>query len=146
VNLLQFATDTLFVCESSLRNIMTIKAMLRCFELSFGLRVNFHKSKIGVIGVDRNLVNMYSEILHCSLMELPFSYLGLPVGGNPSRCSFWEPVLSKIRKKKLLVWKGRYLSFTRRVCLIKSVIDVIHLFFLSFFKAPIGVRKEISKL
>ena len=43
---------------------MTIKAMLRCFELGSGLKVNFHKSKIGAIGVDRNLVKMYSEILH----------------------------------------------------------------------------------
>lgn len=68
-----------------MQNIMVINVILRCFELSSGPRVN--------------VVNMYYEILHCSLMELPFTYLGLLVGGNPSRCSFWEPVLSKIRKK-----------------------------------------------
>jgi len=78
-------------------------------------------------------------------MEIPFSYLGLTIGGNPSRCSFWEPVVSKIRKK-LSVWKGRNLSFARRVCLIKPVINAIPLFYLSFFKAPIGVCKEIKKL
>jgi len=99
VNLLQFADDTLFVCESNVQNIMSIKAILRCFELSSGLRVNFFKSKIGAIEVDRYEVKMYSEILHCNLMDIPFTYLGLPIGGNPSRCSFWEPVLSKIRKK-----------------------------------------------
>jgi len=124
---------------------MTIKVMLRCFELSFGLRVNFHKSKIGAIGVHRNVVNMYSEIIHCSLMDLPFTYLGIPISGNPSRSSFWELVLSKIRKK-LSVWKGRDLSFTGRVCLIKSVINDIPLFFLSFFKALVGVCKKITKL
>lgn len=145
VNLLQFADDTLFVCESKVQNIMFIKAILRCFELSSGLRVNFHKSKIGTIGVDRYEVKMYSKILHCSLMDIPFTYLGLTIGGNPSRCCFWESVLSKIRKK-LSVWKGRNLSFAGRVCLIKSVINVIPLFFLSFFKAPIGVCKEITKL
>ncbi|XP_068485032.1 uncharacterized protein [Phaseolus vulgaris] len=99
VNLLQFADDTLFICESNVQNILCIKAMLRCFELSSGLRVNFHKSKIGAIGVDKYEVKMYSEILHCSLMDIPFTYLGLPIGGNQARCSFWEPVLSKIRKK-----------------------------------------------
>ena len=96
VYLLQFADDTLFVCESKVQNIMCIKAILRCFELSFGLRVNYHKSKIGAIGVDRFEVKTYSEILHCSLMDIPFTYLGLPIGGNPSRCSFWEHVLSKV--------------------------------------------------
>jgi len=49
---------------------MSIKTILRCFQLGFCLRVNFYKSKIGVIGVDRNVVNMYSEILHCNLMDL----------------------------------------------------------------------------
>jgi len=49
INLLQFADDTLFVCESKVQNIMCIKAILRCFELSSGLKVNFHKSKIGAI-------------------------------------------------------------------------------------------------
>jgi len=63
VNLLQFVDDTLFICKSSVKNIMTIKAMLRCFELSSGLRVNFHKIKICAIGVNKNLVNMFSEIL-----------------------------------------------------------------------------------
>jgi len=48
---------------------MTIKAMLRYFELGFGLKVNFHKSKIGAVDVDKNLVNMYSEILYYSLMD-----------------------------------------------------------------------------
>jgi len=88
VNLLQFADDTLFVCEPNVQNIMCIKAILRCFELSSGLKVNFHKSKIGAIGVDRYKVNMYFEILHCGLMNISFTYLGLPIGGNPSRCSF----------------------------------------------------------
>ena len=54
-------------------------------------------------------------------------------------------MLSKIRKK-LSVWKGSNLSFAGRVCLIKSVINVIPLFFLSFFKVPVGVCKEIAKL
>jgi len=69
VNLLQFDDNTLFVCESKVQNIICIKAILRCFELSSGLRVNYHKSKIGAIG------------------------------GNPSRCSFWKHVLLKVRKK-----------------------------------------------
>jgi len=145
VNLLQFADDTLFVCEPNVQNIKCIKAILRCFELSSGLKVNFYKSKIGAIGVDRYEVKMYSAIFHCSLMDIPFTYLGLPIGGNPSRCSFWEPVLSKIRKK-LSVWKGKNLSFAGRVCLIKFIINAVPLFFLSFFKAPIRVCKEITKL
>jgi len=45
--MLQFADDTLFLCEDSYSNIFTIKAILRVLELASGLKVNFHKSKIG---------------------------------------------------------------------------------------------------
>lgn len=52
VNLLQFADDTLFLCEMNNQNILALKSMLRCFEMVSGFRVNFHKSKIGVFDVE----------------------------------------------------------------------------------------------
>jgi len=53
VNVLQFANYTLFVGDCKFQNIFTIKSILRCFELASGLRVNFHKSIIRAIGVER---------------------------------------------------------------------------------------------
>lgn len=47
ISLLQFADDTLFFGEASLRNIITLKSILRCFELASRLKVNFFKSKVG---------------------------------------------------------------------------------------------------
>ena len=44
VKLLQFADDTLFFCQPKFQCIMVIKAILRCFEISYGLKVNFHKT------------------------------------------------------------------------------------------------------
>jgi len=51
VELLQFADDTLFTCKPSIQNVCTIKAILRCFELTSDLRMNFHKSQVGAGGV-----------------------------------------------------------------------------------------------
>jgi len=53
VNLLQFADDTLFFCKPSHQNVLAVKAILRSFELVLGLRVNFHKSVVGVVGVSQ---------------------------------------------------------------------------------------------
>jgi len=39
--LLQFADDPLILCESNIQNIRVVKAMLRLFEICFGLRINF---------------------------------------------------------------------------------------------------------
>jgi len=40
---LQFADDTMFFCEESYTNVVTLKAILRGFELASGLEINFHK-------------------------------------------------------------------------------------------------------
>jgi len=51
LSLLQFADDTLFLCEDSYANVVTLKAILRGFELASGLKINFHKSKLAIINV-----------------------------------------------------------------------------------------------
>ncbi|XP_068483406.1 uncharacterized protein [Phaseolus vulgaris] len=68
-------------------------------------------------------------------MEVPFKYLGLEVGGNPRRKKFWEPVINKL-KARLSVWKGRFLSMAGRICVIKSVLTAVPLYYLSLFRAP----------
>jgi len=98
VNMLQKANDTLLFCKDKIH--MTIKGILRCFELALGLNVNFHKSKLGNIRVKSYMVDIYVAILNCKNMSLPLplSYLGIFIRGNLRRVEMWEPMLSKIRK------------------------------------------------
>ena len=83
--LLQFAYDTLFLCEDSFDNIFSIKAILRCYEIVLGLKVNFHKSKLTGISGDSFAMSTYAKTLNCNTMKLPFQYLGVEVGGNRRR-------------------------------------------------------------
>jgi len=86
--------------------------MLRFFEICFGLSISFfeqnwcHWSKIGAIGVDTNVLEMFYKVLHSSIMNLLFVYFLLPIGGNPSKVDFWGPVITKV-KKRLSTWKGK---------------------------------------
>ena len=86
--ILQFADDTLFLCEESHRNVVTMKAILRGFELASGLKINFHKSKIAGVNVNRNAMRCYAKTLNCAHMGIPFKYLGIEVGGNPRKRKF----------------------------------------------------------
>jgi len=54
VKLLQFADDTLIMCDPNIQNIRVVKVMFRFFEICSGLKINLFKSKFGVIGVDTN--------------------------------------------------------------------------------------------
>ena len=143
--LLQFVDDTLFLCEDSFDSIFAIKAILRCYEIASGVKVNFHKSKLSGIKVDGFAMSTYAKTLNCNTMKLPFQYLGVEVGGNPRKIQFWDPVVKKV-EAKLSSWKGRFLSMVGRICLLKSVFTTIPLFYLSIFKAPIAVYNKISSI
>jgi len=90
--ILQFANDILFLCEDAFTNVMTLKAILKGFELSSGLKINFHKSKLAGINVLRSNIGCYTKTLNCAQMGILFTYLGLEVEGNPRKKNFWEPV------------------------------------------------------
>ena len=53
-----------------------------------------------------------------------------------------QPVKDRVRLEK---WKNKIISLAGRVCLINSILTSIPLFFLSFFKMPIGIHKKIIK-
>jgi len=142
LSILQFADDNLFLYEESRSNVVTMKAILRRFELASDLKMNFHKSKITGVNVEGNALASYAKILNCAEMGVLFKYMGLEVGGNPMKVKFWEPMLTKL-KARFNVWKGRFLSMAWRICLIKSVITTVLLFYLSIFKAPGSIYQSI---
>jgi len=144
VDLLQFADDTLFFCKPSYHKVLAIKAILRSFEMVSGLRVNFHKSVVGSLGISQLDKLVYSKCLNCRQMELPFKYLGMTIGGNSRRPEFWNHIVDKIRSR-LSSWKDIMFSIEGRICLIKAVISVLLLFYFSFFKAHV-VCNQIRKI
>jgi len=145
VNMLQYEDDTLFFCEENTKSVFNIKAILQCFELSSGLRVNFAKSRIGETGMDQVTLQCFAAILNCDTLVSPFIYLGMPVGGSHKRDAFWNGVIEKVQAR-LSRWKGRSLSMAGRICLIRSVLSSIPLFFMSLFKLPSGVAGKLVKL
>jgi len=145
VGLLQFADDTLFLCEAKAQNARTLKAILRSFELALGLRVNFSKTKVGGLGLDASMLKVFSNTLNCKHMDIPFVYLGMPIGGNPRLKQFWQPMIENV-SSRLANWKGKLISMAGRVCLIKSVLSALPLYYMSFYKMPKYVSNKLLKM
>ncbi|XP_071688814.1 uncharacterized protein [Rutidosis leptorrhynchoides] len=80
VSHLQFADDTMFFGDWSSANARNLLNILKCFELSYGLKVNFRKSCLYGVGVDHNEVVRLANRMGCQAGKLPFIYLGLPIG------------------------------------------------------------------
>ncbi|GKV46217.1 hypothetical protein SLEP1_g53216 [Rubroshorea leprosula] len=137
VSHLQFADDTIFFREASEDNIGVIKSIMITFELVSGLKINFGKSQLMGVGVEDNWRNKMAYRLCCKERELPFKYLGIPIGGNHKRVAMWQPMVESF-KKKLTTWKGRYLSLGGRITLINSVLSSLPVFLMSVYLIPKG--------
>jgi len=116
---LQFADDTLLIGERSWANIWSLKALFLLFEATSGLKVNFHKSMLVGVNIHDSWLAEATSVLNCKLGRVPFLYLGLPIGGDPRKLKFWQPLIDHI-KSRLSGWKSRNLSLGGRLVLLKS--------------------------
>jgi len=145
VSHLQFADDTLILGEKSCANIRAMRAILLLFQALSGLKVNFSKSLLVGTNVAPSWLNEAAMVLNCKVGVIPFMYLGLPIGGNARRLSFWEPLLKRF-KSRLSGWKLKHLSLGGRLVLLKSVLSSLPVYALSFFKAPSGIVSSIESI
>nr|GEV91858.1 RNA-directed DNA polymerase, eukaryota [Tanacetum cinerariifolium] len=86
-----------------------------------GLKINIIKSTIMGIGTTEEEVNSAAKIIGCSTFSSPFKYLGVK-------------------------WKAKSLSIGGRFTLIKSVLTSLPLYFMSIYKAPMGVLHKLKSI
>ena len=101
---LQFADDTLLFMEPNHNVFINFLRLLEVFGAVLGLRVNLTRSTLLGINIDEDLLQNFALISGCEIGVWPIKYLGLPLGGNPRKHIFWEPVVSKVKKRLLAFW------------------------------------------
>ncbi|KAL4346329.1 hypothetical protein GQ457_17G001480 [Hibiscus cannabinus] len=72
---LQFADDTILFLKPEEHFLLNVKRVLRCFEVSSGLSINFSKSCIVGVGVDVEMTKNLAQCCGCKIGSLPFNYL-----------------------------------------------------------------------
>jgi hypothetical protein len=88
VSHLQFADDTLLLGAKSWANVRALRGVLVLFELMSGLKVNFHKSMLVGVNITDSWLHEAATALRCRVGNVPFLYLGLPIGGDSRRLGF----------------------------------------------------------
>lgn len=142
---LQYVDDTICFGRATVDNLWTLKALLQGFQLVSGLKVNFSKSSLIEINVPTDFMDMACNFLGCSESNLPFKYLGLPIGANPRSVSTWEPLFKHVTKR-LNFWWNKFLSFGGRIVLLNSVINVIPIFYFSFLRMSMKVWRRLVRI
>ncbi|GJX47191.1 putative RNA-directed DNA polymerase [Tanacetum coccineum] len=142
---LQYANDALLLGEWSELNITILIRILRCFQVSSGLKVNLNKSRLMGVGVKNDGVKRVARSIKCKNASLLFIYLGLPLGSSMRKINSWDPVVSKFHLK-LAKWKAKSLSFGGRLTLIKAAMTNLPTYYFSRFKAPTSVIKLLEQI
>ncbi|GJT49914.1 hypothetical protein Tco_0976071 [Tanacetum coccineum] len=71
--------------------------------------------------------------------DIPFNYLGLPVGSNMKSIASWKTLVDRFHRKANL------LSIGGRLTLIKFVLGSLGIYYLSIFRAPESVLQDLDK-
>lgn len=90
-----YADIVIFVGEGTQEIIKNIYRVLRCFQVSSGLKVNFCKSKIARICFDDSETRMWAIDIGYLVDSLPFMHFGVIAGTGMVRKKHWQLIIDK---------------------------------------------------
>jgi len=122
-----------------------MRAVLLLFEDISGVKVNFNKSMLTGVNVPNSWLREATSVMNYRTGSIPFVYLGLPIGGDLRKLSFWKPVIDHI-VSWFSSWNNKFLSFDGRLVLLKYVLSSLPVYFISFFRAPAGITSFIDSI
>ncbi|GKA42376.1 RNA-directed DNA polymerase, eukaryota, reverse transcriptase zinc-binding domain protein [Tanacetum coccineum] len=108
-----YADDVVIISEWNRQDMDNNIRVLHVLFLASGLKINVSKSKVFGIGVSSHDIEDMARDAGCGSGNVPFSYLGLPIGVNMHLTANWQPLIDRFRAK-LSSWKANTLSIGGR--------------------------------
>nr|KAJ0190504.1 hypothetical protein LSAT_V11C800409410 [Lactuca sativa] len=139
----------------------------RCFSMMKLLKTNLH-NKIGVdflndvliynvekealgkckifgIVVTHTEVTKTTNRLGCEHGNLPFIYIGIPIGSSMKRSNNWWPLVERFNSK-LSMWKANCLLKGGRFTLCKYVLRSLGSYLFSIFRVPAKILVKLESI
>jgi hypothetical protein len=122
--------------EEGLRNL---KFILLCFELLSGMKINFHKSEVIVMGVEAEEQTRVARLLNYKHGHFPFTYLGFTMSYRKLSIAHMEPLVATVGKRAA-PWQGRFMSSAARLTLIDACLSNLPLHLMALFLLADGTH------
>ncbi|GKB28623.1 putative RNA-directed DNA polymerase, eukaryota, reverse transcriptase zinc-binding domain protein [Tanacetum coccineum] len=145
VSHLFYADDVIITTDWNAKDMDDIIRVLHVFYLASGLKINIHKYNIYGIGVNKDEVLSMASNAGCMAGDIPFNYLGLPIGSNMKSIASWKTLVDRFHMR-LSSWKANLLSIGGRLTLIKSVLGSLGIYYLSIFREPESVLQDLERI
>ena len=124
---LQYADDTVIFIKNSQISLRNLKFILFCYEAMSGMKINYEKSEVFVVGIEETEHLHIAEFFGCKVGVWPMTYLGMPVSVNKITKSQLNFVADKA-KRRLGAWKGDTLSTGGKAVLLNSCLSSIPMY------------------
>jgi hypothetical protein len=138
--IVQCADDTLLIMKVCPIQLMALKNLLEAFAQATGIRVNYAKSSMMDINVTEQRLQDLVAVFGCAVGQLPFTYLGLPLGTTKPTVEDMSPLLGMVERR--LNASAFFLGYGGRLQFVKSVLSSLPTFFLCSLK----VQKTILNI
>jgi hypothetical protein len=125
------ANDTMMMVEGSDMDIINLKFLLLCFEEMSGLRINFDKSNMVILGYSPEDQQRIADNLNCRLSSLPITYLGMPIQDTRILIKDLDPLVGRVRTKAE-PWRGRFTSKGSKSVLIDSCLSSLPMYIMGY--------------
>ncbi|GKD23817.1 hypothetical protein Tco_1225520, partial [Tanacetum coccineum] len=87
--------DVIITTDWNAKDMDNIIRVLHVFYLASGLKINIHKSNIYGIRVNKDEVLSMASNAGCMACDIPFNYLGLPIGSNMKSIASWKTLVDR---------------------------------------------------
>jgi hypothetical protein len=109
----------------------------------FGLKINYQKSEVMVMGVPIEESARIIRLLNCKEGTLPMNYLGIPVSSMKLYSADLMLVGVKV-EKRLLAWQGLHLSSGGKSILMESNMSSLPMYTMGIYLLPEEVHHKID--
>ena len=109
-----------------------------------GLKINYDKSEVFVVGGDNDTDSIYADLFGCRVGSLPMKYLGVPVTYSALKNIELDSLDVKM-VKKLDAWVAYAASSGARLTLLDSSLDGIPSYLMSMFLFNKTFIEKINK-
>jgi hypothetical protein len=124
--------------------LRNLKFILLCFELLSGLKINFHKSEVIIMGVEAEEQARVARLLNCKQGHFPFTYLGFSMSDHKLSIADMEPLVATVAKRAA-PWQGRFMSSAARLTLIDACLSNLPLHSMALFLLADGTHEGFDK-
>jgi hypothetical protein len=120
---LQYADDTIIFLSLDEQTILNAKFLLYYFEDMSGLKINYQKNEVFVMGAEEDN-NRVASIFNCNVGELPLRYLGVMVNNRRMTTAELNYMAQKV-ERRIPTWQSTCLLSGGKMILIESCLSSV---------------------